>query len=1072
MKLSAVCLCLVIVAPAARAGANLLPNGDMKLDRNADGMPDGWDREVQQGAEGDLARDTTVGLHGQSSLRIDHVSADDVWVRSSAYDLPAKPAAPYRFDCAVKSTCTYHILLYEWAKDADPDQYVTHDLGSGKAADWQRVSAIVKAGPSAGQFKLSLIATGAGSAWFDDVSLICATDPCQLIARWTKRPPAIDGKLDDAAWQTAARAEGFFLLGGEGKAPEADTTALLAYDDHALYVAFTCVEPHVAQIRAQVKEDGGLAYTDDCVEVFIDASGDQVGWRQFVVNTLGKKSASRRGGGRPYHVDWYTHPPTATRQPAPEWQAAAGVGDGHWTAEIAIPLDALGGMQKPGRVWGLNLCRERYAVDEKSTWSYMRGGTFLDPTQFGSLVLGGARGSKPLLVELPDRWEPPRPTIIPQPVSLEWQRGKLRIRRDTPIRVAAQVAPIAAQLLHDQIRNAVGLDLTVRELDDARARDPGGAILLAVDPESKRTGSAEAYTLHVSRDGAAVRGAGPDGCLMGVQTLRQLLDVDAEGPFMWACEVQDAPTQAWRAWHMGCPARSELNDFRRIVDLMVALKYNTIMIEVNNGVRYESHPEIAGSDALTKDELHQVVSYCKDRRLRVIPQLQTLGHFNYVLDLPQYRDLAENPDATGRWGRWTYCPSNPAVYKLVFDLMQELIDVFQPEYFHIGHDEVTFAELGTCPKCRLKKPHELFAEDVAKLHDFLAARGIRTLMWGDQLLPDHNGGPPTNTALATDAIPKDTIICDWHYGPSADFPSVTYFKKHGFDVLACGWYEPLNAMNFAGVASREKILGYSGTTWYGINGVAPSPELTTAFVLGAENSWSTDRPSIDGIAYMPTEEFQRIYSLDAPKGVPGPFGIVDLTGFADRGLVDTEAHGGWMGLGPGYDLRGLAEQAGTKWLGGVPFDIRPNMGAIILRDAGSPADALPASVLQIPIGARARRVHFLSTCSKPLRDYGSMYERLQWPRKIGEWVVTYEDGAQEQIDIVYRTVAADWNSQLGPTLGHTVWVGKTEAGARALLGDFAWPNPRPDVAIEAIDFVSSVTEIRPVLLAVTLEGPS
>ena len=95
-------------------------------------------------------------------------------------------------------------------------------------------------------------------------------------------------------------------------------------------------------------------------------------------------------------------------------------------------------------------------------------------------------------------------------------------------------------------------------------------------------------------------------------------------------------------------------------------------------------------------------------------------------------------------------------------------------------------------------------------------------MWGDRLLDAKALGysrweAATNgTAGAIDLIPKDIIVCDWHYGESTNYPSVPLLLAKGFRVWPSGW-QPLEAAKaFSAYSRRQKnprLLGYLCTTW-------------------------------------------------------------------------------------------------------------------------------------------------------------------------------------------------------------------------------------------------------------------
>jgi hypothetical protein len=86
-----------------------------------------------------------------------------------------------------------------------------------------------------------------------------------------------------------------------------------------------------------------------------------------------------------------------------------------------------------------------------------------------------------------------------------------------------------------------------------------------------------------------------------------------------------------------------------------------------------------------------------------------------------------------------------------------------------------------------------------------------------------SAGPPiqwsasqNSTAAAVDLIPKDIIICDWHYEKRADYPSVRYFQDKGFRVWPAGWNN-VSATKALIACTRhnatDRMLGHLCTTW-------------------------------------------------------------------------------------------------------------------------------------------------------------------------------------------------------------------------------------------------------------------
>ncbi|WP_130838130.1 family 20 glycosylhydrolase [Lachnoclostridium sp. Marseille-P6806] len=226
----------------------------------------------------------------------------------------------------------------------------------------------------------------------------------------------------------------------------------------------------------------------------------------------------------------------------------------------------------------------------------------------------------------------------------------------------------------------------------------------------------------------------------------------------------DAPICPERGVKVFVPARKDLDFFRKFVDILVYFKFNLLMIEIGGAMEYRRHPEInegwrkyceemreysgktkviqdetfpwyknaihmenGGGDCLTQEELRELADFCKERKIEMIPEIPALGHCDYLLmgneDIAERRD-DPYPD--------TYCPSNPKSYQLLFDVIDEVAEVFRPKMINIGHDE--YYTIGICEQCRKKKAEDIFADDVNKTAAYLKQKGIETMIWGDKLL--------------------------------------------------------------------------------------------------------------------------------------------------------------------------------------------------------------------------------------------------------------------------------------------------------------------------------------------------
>lgn len=267
----------------------------------------------------------------------------------------------------------------------------------------------------------------------------------------------------------------------------------------------------------------------------------------------------------------------------------------------------------------------------------------------------------------------------------------------------------------------------------------------------------------------------------------------------------DYPACHIRGYRMFVPSRAELEIFRETVCRLEKYRFNCLIMEIGGAMEYKSHPEInvgwekyckemreytgksieiqylsydwcknaihadnCGGSYLTQDEIKELVEYCKNHGLEVIPEMPSLSHCDYMLTMhPELAERSEDPYPD------TYCPSNEGSYELYFDLLCEVIDIINPQIVNIGHDELM--SIALCEKCRTKNPAELMAKDITRIHDWLQQRGIKTMMWIDKLFEGHECGGETHIKTtkngtvcvipevytARDMIPNDIILLNW-----------------------------------------------------------------------------------------------------------------------------------------------------------------------------------------------------------------------------------------------------------------------------------------------------------------------
>jgi len=300
------------------------------------------------------------------------------------------------------------------------------------------------------------------------------------------------------------------------------------------------------------------------------------------------------------------------------------------------------------------------------------------------------------------------------------------------------------------------------------------------------------------------------------------------------CAVAERET--WRALHLIDYQSDQLLEvLGKQIPTLAEMGINVIILEVNYGFNFESHPELRGPSApITKQGAEKLVRTCREHGIKLIPQFQCLGHQSWEGNT--YKLLTEYPEFDLTPGAFPgnegiYCrewdPLNPKVNEIVFRLMDELIEAFQAKEFHVGMDEVFLLGDEHSPSTKGKDPAKLFAKAVNDYHDHIVKkRGLQMLMWGDRLIDGTKmkygkwESSRNGTAPAVDMIPKDIIICDWHYNRRREYLSIPMFLEKEFRVLPASWNRVTATealIRYAKQQEHPNMLGHLFTTWGAVN---------------------------------------------------------------------------------------------------------------------------------------------------------------------------------------------------------------------------------------------------------------
>lgn len=157
----------------------------------------------------------------------------------------------------------------------------------------------------------------------------------------------------------------------------------------------------------------------------------------------------------------------------------------------------------------------------------------------------------------------------------------------------------------------------------------------------------------------------------------------------------------------------------------------------------------------------------------------------------------------------SFCPSEPAAYEWIRELVGSAVRELKPRYVMIGRDEPM--RMSTDSRClgSGKTNAELFAWDVQRMVQFVTAADptVEVLMWADAVNPYRNAYRLTSnpTGPAIDLLPRQLIMMPWFYGNFERLTmanSVEFFHRHGFRTIGGASRHVVNPAHWADVARQ------------------------------------------------------------------------------------------------------------------------------------------------------------------------------------------------------------------------------------------------------------------------------
>lgn len=470
--------------------------------------------------------------------------------------------------------------------------------------------------------------------------------------------------------------------------------------------------------------------------------------------------------------------------------------------------------------------------------------------------------------------------IIPQPQSVEVGQGTYQLNANSKIFSADNSTQKSVVFLKDYLKKFYQLSVTTSPVQK------GAAITLI--NKNKPNAIAGAYELAINESGIIVTGADAEGVFYGVQSLIQLLPINATKQLSVSfVKIKDEPRFAYRGMMLDVSRHFFPADYvKKFINFLALHKINNFhwhltedqgwRIEIKkyplltqvgayrNGTIIGNHPGKGNDNErsggfYTQEQIKDIVKYAQDRYITIIPEIEMPGHSSAAIAaypklscFPEeatqlakgvkfWNGSKEGKQVQQSWGVYedVFVPSD-YTFNFLQDVLDEVMQLFPSKYIHIGGDECPKASWKRSPFCQqlikekgLKDEHELQSYFIGRIEKYLNSKGRNIIGW-DEIL--EGGLAPKATVMSWRGEQGGIEAAKQKHDVIMTPNSYVYFdhgQNNPEDSLIIGGYLPL-----------DKVYSYN-----------PMPAALTKeeqkYVLGAQaNLWTEYVANTSKVEYM------------------------------------------------------------------------------------------------------------------------------------------------------------------------------------------------------------------------------
>ncbi len=377
------------------------------------------------------------------------------------------------------------------------------------------------------------------------------------------------------------------------------------------------------------------------------------------------------------------------------------------------------------------------------------------------------------------------------------------------------------------------------------------------------------YRIAIQPGRIEINGGREDGLRNGREMLARMVFLRNGKLWLPTGEIVADPERDWRGIHLFV-GKTALAFHRKLwTNVLRPLGFNKVVLQCEQ-TAWSAIPGTETGITMSKPALVDLFKMYRALGIDPIPLVESYGHMAWLFRNGKNRDVACRGTILD--------PRKPRSKVLLGHLWDEVIHTLHPDTIHFGLDEI-----GKLPGPTSEQMTQLWRQKIVDLTAIAKSHRVKMMIWGDQCLspdetPDDGNAENPKEALARrGALPKGTIIGDWHYAgdirPQVFAESLQTWKQTGMTPIATCWNSPQNVAGFVTEANAMRV-GTLQTTWVGYDSNEESmlnglPDFA-AMVLAADYGWSGRTELPDRLGYDPADVFRRMYFADPSPLQPIP----------------------------------------------------------------------------------------------------------------------------------------------------------------------------------------------------------